>query len=264
MSILRVEHLSKTYRLRREPVPVLRDLSLEVRAGEWLAVLGSSGSGKSTLLHLLGGLDRPDKRSADGRAPVIEFQNQRLEHLSQAALDRYRSRDVGFVFQFYHLIPELTVLENVLLGPMIRRGRFAYAAHKAEARDRARGLLETVGLSHRLGHRPAELSGGERQRVAIARALINGPKLLLADEPTGNLDRATGQKILDAVASLRAEHGLTMVMVTHDPILAERADRILRLDQGRLAQGRPGAPSSGERSSPGSAPPGLGTGLGVV
>lgn len=249
MSILRVEHLSKTYHLRREPVPVLRDLALTVEQGEWLAVLGSSGSGKSTLLHLLGGLDRPDKASSNGQPPVIDFQNHRLDRLSQAALDRYRSRDVGFVFQFYHLIPELTVLENVLLGPMIRRGRFAYSAHKREAKDRAESLLETVGLSHRLGHRPAELSGGERQRVAIARALINGPKLLLADEPTGNLDRATGQKILDAVASLRAEHGLTMVMVTHDPVLAERADRILRLEQGRL---QPGDGATHGRGVPGS------------
>jgi len=241
VSILRVEHLSKTYRLRREPVPVLRDLALSVERGEWLAVLGSSGSGKSTLLHLLGGLDRPDKTNDHGMPPIIEFEQRRLDGLSQAALDRYRSRDVGFVFQFYHLVPELTVLENVLLGPMIRRGRFAYAAHRKEARDRASGLLEAVGLSHRLGHRPAELSGGERQRVAIARALINEPKLLLADEPTGNLDRATGQKILDAVAGLRAQHELTMVMVTHDPVLASRADRVVTLEAGRLREPEPAA-----------------------
>jgi lipoprotein-releasing system ATP-binding protein len=141
------------------------------------------------------------------------------------------------VFQFYHLLPELSVLQNVTVGAMIRHGRFGYLTHRRQAEARAQELLTAFGLAHRLRHRPAELSGGERQRVAIARALINGPRLLLADEPTGNLDRATGESILDALAGLRAETGLTVLMVTHDERVAERADRVVRLVDGRVAEG---------------------------
>jgi ABC-type lipoprotein export system ATPase subunit len=155
--------------------------------------------------------------------------------MSAGELDAYRAGQVGFVFQFYHLLPELSVLENVTLATMVLKGRFGF--QRAESEDRAKTLLEAFGLSHRLRHRPAELSGGERQRVAIARALINQPKLLLADEPTGNLDRHTGEKILDVVETIREKRSQTIVMVTHDQHVAERADRVVRLEDGRVASG---------------------------
>src|SRR3954469_7531553 len=167
--LLRVENLYKTYDLGRVDVPVLQGVSMDVRLGEFVAILGASGSGKSTLLHLLGGLDRPDKKPQT----KIEFDGRALAKLSARELDRYRNQDVGFVFQFYHLLPELTVVENVLLGAMIRYGRLGYMARAAKIKAGAEQLIEKVGLGHRLKHRPAELSGGERQRVAIARALIN-------------------------------------------------------------------------------------------
>jgi lipoprotein-releasing system ATP-binding protein len=231
MSLIRVENLHKTYRLGRVDVPVLRGVTLDVQQGEWLAVLGASGSGKSTLLHLMGGLDRPDRGNGGG----VTFHDRRLRDMSGRDLDRYRTASVGFVFQFYHLLPELTVLENVAVAAMVRMGRFGYARKRAEQIATAMALLDSFGLSHRLAHRPSELSGGERQRVAIARALMNGPELLLADEPTGNLDRHTGEKILDAVAALRKARKQTIVMVTHDPQVAARADRLVRLDDGRVA-----------------------------
>jgi lipoprotein-releasing system ATP-binding protein len=229
MSIIKVDKLSKTYRLGRVDVPVLRGATMDVGRGEWVAVLGASGSGKSTLLHLMGGLDRPDRAPAGGS---ISFDGRTLAALSARELDRYRASRVGFVFQFYHLLPELTVLENVTVAAMVKQGRFGYDRGASE--DAAKLLLEAFGLSHRLGHRPAELSGGERQRVAIARALVNSPDVLLADEPTGNLDRKTGEKILDAVAAIRANRSQTIVMVTHDHEVAARADRIVRLEDGRV------------------------------
>ncbi len=232
---LRVEHLRKTYRLGRVPVPVLHGVDLSLSKGEWVAILGASGSGKSTLLHLAGGLDRPDRARHGQSAPKIVFDGRDITAMGKGELDRYRAREVGFVFQFYHLLPELSVLQNVTVGAMIRHGRFGYLAHRRQAETRAQELLTAFGLAHRLRHRPAELSGGERQRVAIARALINGPRLLLADEPTGNLDRATGESILDALAGLRAETGLTVLMVTHDERVAERADRVVRLVDGKVA-----------------------------
>ncbi len=237
MPVITASNLARTYRLGRIEVPVLRDLDLSVEEGEWLAILGASGSGKSTLLHLLGGLDRPDR----GTESSIEFQGKSLASFSPKALDRYRRTSVGFVFQFYHLLPELSVLENVTIASMIRYGRGSYGRHRSEVHERASRLLERFGLSARLRHRPAELSGGERQRVAIARALINEPTLLLADEPTGNLDRETGKEILDALAEFRADHGQTMIVVTHDPETARRADRIIQLEDGRVAQGAVGA-----------------------
>lgn len=270
---LSVENLRKTYRLGRVPVPVLHGVDLSMSEGEWVAILGASGSGKSTLLHLAGGLDRPDrarpgerktcpecgydlagisrKRSSkcpecgrpvgSGVAPKISFDGRDITAMSKGELDRFRSHEVGFVFQFYHLLPELTVLQNVTIGSMIRLGRFGYMAHRRESEARATELLTGFGLAHRLKHRPAELSGGERQRVAIARALINEPKLLLADEPTGNLDRITGDAILDAIAAHRARTNLTMLMVTHDEKVAERADRVVHLVDGRVAEGFPEA-----------------------
>ena len=228
--ILAAKDVHKTYRLGKVQVPVLRGVSLEVRSGERLAVLGKSGSGKSTLLHLLGGLDRPDK----GSGSKIFFEGVDIGRYSQRELNQYRTRDVGFVFQLYHLFPELTVLENVLIAAMVLHGRIAYLSRSGELRQHAKALLDRVGLSHRLGHRPAELSGGERQRVAIARALMNKPRLLLADEPTGNLDRHTGGQILDLLDELHAGVKQTTVIVTHDPETAKRADRTVQIDDGKM------------------------------
>ncbi|TVQ30403.1 MAG: ABC transporter ATP-binding protein [Phycisphaeraceae bacterium] len=249
-TLLAARSVSKTYRLGRVDVPVLRGVSVTVAPGEWVAILGASGSGKSTLLHLLGGLDRPDRperpAKANGRGERHEalddgqilFEGRSLQHMSQAELDRYRNVSVGFVFQFYHLLPELNVVENAALGAMIRHGRLGYMRRATECRDRARSLLELFGLGQRLRHRPAELSGGERQRVAIARALMNEPAVLLADEPTGNLDRATGAAIIDVIASFRETSKQTIVMVTHDIAVAERADRVLELRDGRVVEAK--------------------------
>ncbi|MFN9076199.1 MAG: ABC transporter ATP-binding protein [bacterium] len=228
--LLEAHGVKKTYRLGQTSVPVLHEASLSVNEGEWVAIVGSSGSGKSTLLHLLGGLDRADKDSGP-----ISFAGEDLRRFSPARENLYRNRDVGFVFQFYHLLPELTVLENAMLPSLVGLSRLAWlTGRRAELRDRASELLDTCGLGHRLKHRPAELSGGERQRVAIARALINRPKVLLADEPTGNLDVRTGGGILDLLAERQAE-GLTMLMVTHDQSVAARAHRQVKIVDGRVA-----------------------------
>lgn len=231
MPLLAANNLRKTYRLGRVDVPVLRGVGLSVEPGECIAILGASGSGKSTLLHLLGALDRPDR---DGGEPAsIVFDNLELAGASAGTLDLYRRSEVGFVFQFYHLLPELTVTENVTIGAMVALGRVGYLAKRGEIEARAKELIDRVGLSHRAGHRPAELSGGERQRAAIARALINKPRLLLADEPTGNLDRTTGAKILDLFTELHNQ-GQTTIMVTHDEATAARAQRIVKIQDGVL------------------------------
>jgi len=276
--LLEVSNLRKTYRLGRVDVPVLRGVSLTVEKGEWVALLGASGSGKSTLLHLVGGLDRPDRASrragltAEGVAAAqavgkgetsrIVFDGRDVTAMGQRALDKYRSNDVGFVFQFYHLLPELTVLQNVLLAAMVRHGRVAYTTRRGDLQASARRLLDSVGLSHRLQHRPVELSGGERQRVAIARALLNEPALLLADEPTGNLDKVTGGTIMSMLADIRRATSHTMLMVTHDPEVAARADRVVTLVDGRVvsaarggggatpAVGVPAGPASGSSGRP--------------
>jgi lipoprotein-releasing system ATP-binding protein len=229
MPMLHVHALHKTYRLGRVDVPVLRGVDLGVEEGEFVAVLGKSGSGKSTLLHLLGGLDTPDSVTQSS----IVFRGRKLREFSSGELDQYRTREVGFVFQFYHLLPELSVVQNVTIGAMVRYG-IRYAARRGEVRRQAEALLDKVGLSHRLTHRPSELSGGERQRVAIARALINTPTVLLADEPTGNLDKVTGAKILDMLDEIRRERRQTMLVVTHDTATAQRADRVVRLEDGRV------------------------------
>ena len=226
--ILAAEHVKKTYHLGRVRVPVLHDASISVAAGEWVAIVGSSGSGKSTLLHLLGGLDRADADSG----PIL-FGGEDLRRFDAGRENRYRNRDVGFVFQFYHLLPELTVLENAMLPALVGLSRLRWMSERSALRKRTADLLATCGLSHRLGHRPAELSGGERQRVAIARALINEPKIVLADEPTGNLDVHTGGGILDLLGQRHAE-GLTVVMVTHDVSVAARAQRQVRIADGRI------------------------------
>lgn len=231
MSAIEVRDLRKTYRLGKVEVPVLRGVSLSVDSGQWVAILGASGSGKSTLLHLLGGLDRPD---AGGGS--IAYDGRALGELSSGERNRFRREHVGFVFQFYHLVPELTVLENTLLGAMIRLGRLGYMRESGGLRERARELLDRAGLSHRLGHRPAQLSGGERQRVAIARALMNDPPVLLADEPTGNLDQKTGAELLDVFETMRGSTRRTIVMVTHDPRVAARADRVVEMADGLIRQ----------------------------
>jgi lipoprotein-releasing system ATP-binding protein len=232
MSAIEVTNLHKTYKLGKVEVPVLRGVSLQIQSGEWLAILGASGSGKSTLLHLLGGLDRPDSKTG-GR---ITYDGKALGDLSASERNQFRRDHVGFVFQFYHLVPELTVMENTLLGAMIRLGKFGYMREAGKLKESARELLGKAGLSHRLGHKPSQLSGGERQRVAIARALINDPPVLLADEPTGNLDQKTGAELLDVFESMRGKTERTIVMVTHDPKVARRADRVVEMADGLIRQ----------------------------
>ncbi len=220
--------LKKNYHKAAIEIPVLTGVDLEVRQGEFLAIVGQSGSGKSTLLHLLGTLDAPT-------AGEVYFLGKRIDNLPSHLRERLRNEQFGMIFQFYHLLPELTTLENVLAPLMIGASAWSYWSRRRECLQRATQLLDTVGLSHRLKHRPRELSGGEMQRVAIARALIAAPQVLLADEPTGNLDQSTGQEILRILRTLNREHGLSIVMVTHDPAIAADADRIVRLVNGQVA-----------------------------
>lgn len=224
---LRTTGLAKAYRKAAVEIPVLRGVDLEVYHGEFLAIVGQSGSGKSTLLHLLGLLDRPDAGS-------IRLAGARIDDLPPTKRDRLRNRCFGMVFQFYHLLPELTALENVMVPALIATNPFTGFRERARVRRRAIELLELMGLSHRLRHRPRELSGGEMQRTAIARALMNRPQILLADEPTGNLDQATGREILKTLRTLNGIENLTIVMVTHDPTIAAQADRVVRLREGRV------------------------------
>jgi len=226
---LRVVDLHKSYCKGSLEVPVLRGVNLEVGRGEFVAVVGQSGCGKSTLLHLLGTLDAPDKGE-------IYYGAQRVDNLPAAQRDHLRNRHIGMIFQFYHLLPELNTLENVLFPLMIGHGVGGYLRRRGEFRRRAKELLELLGLSHRVKHRPRELSGGEMQRAAIGRALISNPSLLLADEPTGNLDQATGVEILQILKDLNRRESLTIVMVTHDPLIAAQADRIVRLVAGRIEE----------------------------
>ena len=223
--ILRAENIHKSYRMGATRVNVLKGVDLAVHEGEFIAIVGASGSGKSTLLHILGGLDRPDKG-------VIHFSGRDLNRVGARELNRFRNEKVGFVFQFYHLLDELTVLENVMLPAMISRSIAGWLATRRTVRQRAQGLLEQLGLRDRAGHKPYQLSGGERQRVAIGRALMNQPTLLLADEPTGNLDSATGNGILNVLDTLN-KAGQTIVMVTHDERIARKAQRIVTLVDGR-------------------------------
>jgi lipoprotein-releasing system ATP-binding protein len=221
--------LEKRYRKSRVEIPVLRGVDLEIRRGEFLSIVGQSGSGKSTLLHLLGLLDVPD-------AGEVHFQGRRVDHLPVRQLDALRNKRLGMIFQFYHLLPELTALENVLSPLLIAENVVGYLRRRKAHVERAKQLLEMVGLTHRLTHRPRELSGGEMQRAAIARALAAEPAVLLADEPTGNLDSATGEEILRILRTLNDEQNLTIVMVTHDRAIAAQADRTLRLAGGRMAE----------------------------
>lgn len=225
---LRAVGLEKSYRKRNVEVPVLKGIDLEVVAGEFTAIVGQSGSGKSTLLHLLGTLDAPDRGE-------IWYDQQRIDEIPSRQRDQLRNREFGLIFQFYHLLPELTVLENVLVSQMVQHGIWSYWRRRPANVARATELLERVGLSHRLKHRPNQLSGGEMQRTAIARALMSRPKVLLADEPTGNLDRENGTRVLDTLLELCREEQLTVVMVTHDEQIAKAADAVVRLVDGRIA-----------------------------
>ncbi|MBG87864.1 MAG: ABC transporter [Verrucomicrobiales bacterium] len=220
--LLHATSLKKTYQIGKRRLEVLQGVDLKVNAGEFVALRGASGAGKSTLLHLLGGLDKPDEGE-------IKFRNRPLHWMATNELALFRGRNVGFIFQSYHLLQEFDALENVCLSARIRR------RPANEVRKQATELLERVGLDHRLDHRPNELSGGEQQRVAIARALINEPALIVADEPTGNLDSKTGGEILDLLCSLREEHKTTLIIATHDSSVAGIAPRVVQLADGKLA-----------------------------
>ena len=222
-TVIRAEGLAKTYAEGKLRTPVFAGLDLAVHAGETVAILGPSGAGKSTLLHLLGGLDTPT-------AGEVFVSGQKMSALSDAARGQLRNRALGFVYQFHHLLPEFTALENVML-PVLLNGTAV-----AEAARKARALLESVGLGHRLEHKPGELSGGERQRAAVARALVNGPGCVLGDEPTGNLDEKTAAHVFGQMLELNRAQRTSLVLVTHDRSLARRLDRVLELHEGKLRE----------------------------
>jgi lipoprotein-releasing system ATP-binding protein len=221
MPFVTVERLNKYYQVGAQRIHVLRDLELAVEKGEMLAIVGASGVGKSTLLHALGGLDRVD-------SGLIRLEDHELASMTDAALVEFRNRNVGFVFQFHHLLPEFDALENVEMPMRIAREPVS------EAQGRATALLTRVGLGERLEHRPGMLSGGEQQRVAVARALVMKPALLLADEPTGDLDETTADSLHALLREMHAEYGLTSIIATHNPRLAAACDRVLRLELGQL------------------------------
>ena len=218
--VIECRDLEKTYHDGSRELRILQGINLEVHNGDLMVITGPSGVGKSTLLHIIGTLDRPT--SGD-----VLFRGTSLRKTGRGAINRIRNEEIGFVFQFYHLLPEFTALENVMM-PALSRGK-----RRTQCQPRAEELLNTVGLSERMTHKPGQLSGGEQQRVAIARALYNEPSVVLADEPTGNLDEHTGKGILELLYTLNAERQVTLVMVTHDESLAERAVRWIHLHEGR-------------------------------
>ena len=219
--MISIENLSKSFPSERGIIHVLQGVNLLIAAGERIAIAGASGAGKTTLMHLIGGLDRPSSGS-------VKFEGRDIFRYGVAELDAFRNQTIGFVFQFHQLLPEFTALENVMMPARIGRMPLAEAQRRAEA------LLQAVGLAHRYEHKPGQLSGGEQQRVAIARALVMGPRLLLADEPTGNLDSGTSEEIVALLDRLHIEHNLTMVLVTHSQRIAERMDRVIHMEDGKL------------------------------
>jgi lipoprotein-releasing system ATP-binding protein len=218
---IRVEGLSKSFKKGKGQVDVLKDVDLSIFRGEMVALKGVSGAGKSTLMHILGGLERPSQGK-------IFFDERDIYSMDDNSLSVFRNREVGFVFQFHHLLPEFSALENVVMPALVGR-----ESHD-KANEKALSILDRVGLSHRLTHKPGELSGGEQQRVAIARALMMGPKVILADEPTGNLDSKTGEEVFSLLAELNREMGLTCIIVTHNETLASRLDRQFIVQDGRV------------------------------
>ena len=227
--MLLVKEITKSYSKKRLIIPVLKGVNFSVRKGEFVSIVGQSGSGKSTLLHLLGTLDVPDSGE-------IYFGGERIDALPTVRRDWLRNHSIGFIFQFYHLLPELTALENVLSPLMIRTGFLEYGLKRQEFQKKARSLLDQVGLTHRLKHKPNELSGGEMQRTAIARALISEPQVLLADEPTGNLDAASAKEVILLLRELCTRHKLTVIMVTHDHHIAAVADRTVQMVDGMIIE----------------------------
>ncbi len=219
--LLRAKEIHKTYSGKAEPVHVLNGVHIDIRKNDIAAIIGASGSGKSTLLHILGGLDRPDKGT-------IRFRNTELSAMNDEALAHFRNRNIGFVFQFHHLLPEFTALENVFMPGLIA------GKPMSEIRDRAEYLLEETGLSDRMDHRPAELSGGEQQRVAVARALMNQPEIIMADEPTGNLDERNTEKLLNLLLDLKSKEQTAIVLITHDHRIAAVTPTVYLLKNGML------------------------------
>jgi len=219
--LLSVKDLSKNYHDGARELKVLRGVNFSVNSGEAVAIVGMSGAGKSTLLHLLGGLDKPD-------TGAVFFQGTEITRWSKSSMNDFRNKSIGFVFQFHHLLPEFSALENVMMPALVAR------ESRSSASKRAQALLDEIGLGERVTHRPGKLSGGEQQRVALARALINGPQLLLADEPTGNLDPPTGEKVIETIWKATVKKERSLIIVTHEPSIAERADRIFQLKNGRL------------------------------
>jgi lipoprotein-releasing system ATP-binding protein len=230
--LLTATNLHKTYRKDAVEVRVLQGLDLDVYPGEFLSVVGASGCGKSTLLHLLGTIDKPDLGE-------IRFEGRRIDNLPSQGRDRLRNQTFGFIFQFYHLLPELNALENVLVPQMIAHTVSGWWHERRALKKRAAALLERVGLGHRLRHKPRELSGGEMQRAAIARALANQPRILLADEPTGNLDADTGADIVRLLRDLNQRERLTIIMVTHNLDIVASTDRMVRLVAGQVEGSEP-------------------------
>ncbi|MBW2478005.1 MAG: ABC transporter ATP-binding protein [Deltaproteobacteria bacterium] len=217
--LIAVQGLTKSFRTGLGVVDVLKGVSMSIHAGERVAIVGASGAGKTTFMHLLGGLDRPT-------TGTITFDGRDIFSFAPRELDQFRNRSIGFVFQFHQLLPEFSALENVMMPALIKR------APVIEARKQAEAMLESVGLAHRITHKPGQLSGGEQQRVAIARSLVMSPQLLLADEPTGNLDSVTSEEILQLLDQLHVEYNLTMVIVTHSKLVADRMDRVVRMVDG--------------------------------